>query len=107
MNTIQFIETSKQPTWDQLQDLQNQILKLKIAMEKRGEDFQERCGILKTEMEKEMENMRQSFDEDRLVFEVNMDVKEKEIEDLRNKLRNASDKADLIKSNLKTLLEHF
>ena len=42
---------------------------------------------------------------------MDMDLKEKEIEDLRSNLRNASNQADLIKSDLKkhqkNLLEHF
>jgi len=106
-----FFEKSKQSTQHQLEDLQKQILKLEIDLEKKDKDFQEKWEILIMEKDKVVGNMRQSFDEDRLCFEVKMDLKEKEIEDLRSKLRNASIQVGLIESDLrqhqKNLLEHF
>merc|ERR1719318_594854 len=117
-NDILFVETSNQPTHQQLEELQKQIFKLEVALEKKDMDYQKmnieeqkRWEILTVEKDKVIEEMKQSFDEERLCFEVAIHVKEKEVEDSRNKLRNACYQADLIKSDLKkhrkNLLKHF
>merc|ERR1719318_1616209 len=117
-NDILFVEASNQPTHQQLEELQKQIFKLEVALEKKDMDYQKmnieeqkRWEILTVEKDEVIEKMKQSFDEERLCFEVAIHVKEKEVEDSRNKFRNACYQADLIKSDLKkhrkNLLKHF